>query len=268
MRSTWQRAAVSDRARVAIAIALAMSASACVFPSDSPTGLELSWLFHETEPSDGDDALRVLTCKGVQIEHIAVALVDVDHPERKGTFHFECDDGFQTANDLARRASEAFIELHPRDYDVTLTEDVPVDPQTLASRTVDVLGRSVTLEQWELARTPVDQQIELVHTDMCSELALGLFYDDPEAALAEPPKGDDGEVDENVLYREKLVSDRGLGLAGTPGPCAGLEGTHVYTGVDPGTYRLDVTIDGTTCSRRVELGAGATVIDVTTMPCG
>ncbi|HWB77969.1 MAG TPA: hypothetical protein VG755_23555 [Nannocystaceae bacterium] len=250
-----------------IAIALAMSASACVFPSDTPTGLELSWLFHETNTSDGDDALRVLTCKGVAIEGIAVALVDVDHPERNGTFRFACEDGFQTANDLARRASEAFIELHPRDYDVTLTEDVADDPQTLASRTVDVLARSVTLEQWELARTPVEQRIELVHTDMCSELALGLFYDDPEAALAEPPEDDDGDVPD-VLYREQLVSDRGLGLAGTPGPCAGLEGTHAYAAVDPGTYRLDVTIDGATCSRRVEVGAGATVIDVTAMPCG
>jgi hypothetical protein len=258
---------VSDRARAVFAIALAISASACVFPSDSPTGLELSWLFHETEPSDGEDARRVLTCEGVAITGIAVALVDVDHPERNGTFHFECDDGFQTPNDLARRASEAFIELHPRDYDVTLTEDVADAPQTLASRTVEVLGRSVTLEQWELARAPVDQSIELVHTDMCSELALALFYDDPEAALAEPPEDDDGDV-VDVLYREKLASDRGLGLAGTPGPCAGLEGTHVYAGVDPGTYRLDVTIDGATCSRRIEVGAGATVIDVTAMPCG
>ncbi len=264
-RSTWQRAAVSDRRAAAL---LVLALASCVFPSDTPTGLELSWLFHEVEPSDGDDALRVLTCEGVAIERIAVALVDVDEPERNGVFRFDCADGFQTANDLARKASEAFIELHPRDYDVALSEDAPEAGEPLASRTVDVLGRSVTLEQWELARKPVDHELVLVHTDACGELALGLFYDDPETALADPPLDDDDEPAE-VLYREHLASDRGLGLGGAAAPCAGLEGTHRFTGVDRGTYRLDVRIDGATCSRLVELdGAAATVIDVTAMPCG
>jgi hypothetical protein len=242
--------------------------SGCVFPSDSPTGMELSWLFHEVEPSDGDDALRELTCEGVAIERIAVGLVDVDDPARNGVFRFDCEDGFQTANDLARSASEAFIELHPRDYDVTLTDDAPVDTQTLASRTVEVLGRSVTLEQWELTRTPVEYRIELVHTDGCAELSLALYYADPATALAEPTKDDDGEVEE-VIYRDKLVSDRGLGLAGVPATCEGQAGEHLFAGLDRGSYRLVVDIDGASCERLVELdGAPSTVIDVSGMPCG
>ncbi|MBC8069679.1 MAG: hypothetical protein IAG13_15185 [Deltaproteobacteria bacterium] len=250
-----------------IVLMLVSTIGGCVFPSDTPTGIELSWLFLEQEPSDGDDALRVLSCEGVAVESIAVALVDVDDTARQGVFRFDCEAGFQTANDLAREASEAFIELHPRDYDVTVSDDVQ-GGQTLANRTVEVLERSVTLELWELTRTPVDYELELVNTEACGELALALYYADPERALAEPETNDDGDV-VDVLYRNALASDRELGLGGASTACEGLEGTHRFAGLDRGAYRLDVTVDGATCSRLVDLGAGAsTVIDVSGMPCG
>lgn len=249
---------------------------ACVFPSDSPTGIEFSWLFLEIEPSDGDEARRVLTCDGPGVETIAATIEDLDEPTRRGTFRFECVDGFQTSTDLARSASEAFLELHPGDYDVRLRSEHPdADDETLATRTIDVLGRAVTLELWELSLEPVDWTLNLTNATMCTELSLGLYYADPQGSLGDVPLDDEGEP-VPVLYRELLVSDRGLGVADAAGACADQDGAHVFSGIDRGTYRLEVGVDGTQCAIEVDLvGAGdsgtrdvATTIDLAALPCG
>jgi hypothetical protein len=269
MRSIWRRAAVR---RLAIA---ALLVPACVFPADSPTGIEFSWLFREREGSDGDEGKRVLTCAAPGVETIAASIEDVDEPARHGTFRFACDDGFQTSDDLARRASEAFLELDPGDYDVVLVSERPEGhAETLATRTVDVLSRAVTLELWELTLEPVTWTVTIANADACTELSLGLYYADPQAALGDAPVDDEGEP-LPVLYRENLASDRGLGVAGAVVGCAELGGDHVFSGVDRGVYRLEVDKDGTQCAIEIELAAPppggrdpSTTIDVAALPCG
>lgn len=248
---------------------LLAAGSACVFPADVPTGIEFSWLFVEGEPSDGDDALRVLTCSGARVDTLAATIEDADDPTRRGTFRFPCADGFQTADELARRASEAFLELDEGEYEVTLRSEQPDGPsERLASRTVDVLGRAVTLELWEFTMAPVAWSLQLGNADQCAEFSLALYYADPQAALGEATLDDDGEP-VSVLYRTALVSDRGLGVAGDPGACADVAGLHRFVGMDRGTYRLEVTVDGTRCAIEVDLGADATTtVDLGALPCG
>jgi hypothetical protein len=252
-----------------------LGAAACVFPADSPTGIEFSWAFLERDASDGDEARRIMTCKGPGVETVAVSVVDVDEPQRFGTFRFPCEDGFQTSDELARRASDAFLELDGGEYDVVLTSEHPgAHPETLAVRTVDVLARAVTLELWELSLEPIAWTVELTNTTSCTELSLGLYYADPQGALGEAPLDDDGEPIP-VLYRERLASDRGLGVGDVVTACAELEGDHRFVGVDRGTYRLEVEVDGTRCAIELELTAPApggrdpsTTIDVAALPCG
>ncbi len=257
--------------RAAISAAACGLPLACVFPADTPTGIEFSWQFIEGEPSDGEDALRVLTCSGAAVETVAASIDDLEDPTRSGTFRFACDEGFQTATDLARSASEAFLELHPHEYDVILQAEHPgMDAETLGKRTVDVSARSVTLELWEFTLPSRAWTLQLANAAMCDELSLGLYYADPEAALAEEAEiGEDGEpVD--VLYRAKLASDRGLGVAAKGGSCAGVDGEHLFAGLDRGTYRLEVDVDGTACAIEVDLTAASTTttVDLAALPCG
>ncbi len=244
---------------------------ACVFPADTPTGIEFSWQFVEGEPSDGEDALRVLTCSGTAIETVAASIDDLEDSTRSGTFRFACDEGFQTATELARSASEAFLELHPHEYDVVLrAEHVGADAETLATRTVDVSSRSVTLELWEFTLAPREWTLQLTNASTCEQLSLGLYYADPETALAEETTLDEDGEPVDVLYRTKLASDRGLGVAAEGGPCADLDGEHRFIGLDRGTYRLEVDVDGTACAIEVDLTAASTTttVDLAALPCG
>lgn len=257
--------AALDRRLVAVLLCLA----GCVFPADAPTGIEFSWLFVEGEPSDGEDALRVLTCAGTGVDTIAATVEDTADPTRRGTFRFPCVDGFQTPDELARRASEAFLELHPGDYEVQLRSEHPDRPsEGLATRTVDVLGRAVTLELWEFTLAPVAWSLQLTNAAMCTEFSLGLYYADPQSALGEVPFDEDGEP-EAVLYRTGLTSDRGLAIAGDVAACADQDGAHAFEGLDRGTYRLEVVVDGTRCAIEVDLRADATtMVDLAALPCG
>lgn len=241
----------------------------CVYPADNPTGIEFSWLFHEANAADGDDARRILTCEGAEIETIAVAVVDGSDETRQGVFRFPCIAGFQTPTDVARAASKAFLELHPRSYDVQLqVEAQGIDGDVLANRRVKVLSKAVTVEFWELDRTGVDWTLTITGGESCDDVALALFYDDPEAALAEPEKDDDGKV-VPTLYREKLASDQGLELAGDAVACAEAAGTHVFSGIDRGAYRLEVVIGERECSVDVAVAPGtSTSLDLAALPCG
>jgi hypothetical protein len=264
MRSIWRPVAVRD------IFALPLVLVACVFPSDTPTGIEFSWQFVEVEASDGEDGQRVVTCSATGVETIAVSLQDLEDAARRGTFRFACETGFQTASELARGASEAFLELRPHEYDVILQTEVPgASPERLATRTIDVLARAVTLELWEFKLAPVAWTLQLSNAATCDEFSLAMFYADPEGALAQDIAIDEDGDPVDVLYRKKLVSDRGLGVAGTGGSCAGQQGEHRFVGLDRGTYRLEVVVDGNPCAIEVDLGAsGTTSIDLGALPCG
>ncbi len=257
---------MADRRRALVLVLL--TAGGCVFPNENPTGIEFSWLFREAEGSDGDEGRRVLTCDGVGIETLAATVIDQGHDDRHGVFRFACTQGFQTDDDLARTASEAFLELHPRNYDVTLWAADEGDHEVLSNRAVDVLSRSVTLELWELTRAPIDWSLQVVHPEACTALMLSLEYADPANALAEPELDDEGDA-VATRYRTALASDRGLSVSGAEGTCAAAGGAHVFAGVDRGHYRLVVTADQAECAIEVELAAGVTTtLDLAALPCG
>jgi len=253
-----------------LALVLALTASGCVFPTDEPTGVELSWKFLEVNQADGEEAVRLRTCAGVLVDNIAARVVDVDDPRgRQGTFRFDCDDGFQTESDAAVESSDAFVQLHPGDYDVSLRIETPgVPDEVLSVRTVDVLSRAATLELWDLEREPVTWTLVLDGAEMCQQVGVALFYDAPGEALAEPELDEDGEP-VAVLYREMLASDRGLSLAGAAQACTEAAGTHVFADMDRGEYRLEVTVDGVTCPFSFLVAPDTTAtIDLTALPCG
>lgn len=247
-----------------------LATSACVFPTDEPTGIEFSWLFLERNAADGDDARRILTCVGAAADRIAAHVADVDTPQRQGTFRYGCDEGFQTAEDAQLEASGAFVQLHPGDYDVSLAIETPgADDELLAAHTVEVLSRAATLEMWELQRAPVTWTLVLGGADECSDVGVALYYDAPADALADPPLDEDGEPVADVLYREMVASDRGLGLAGSSLACDAAAGSHVFTDVDRGEYRLDITVDGVTCPFALSIAAATTTtLDLGALPCG
>lgn len=246
-----------------------LACGGCVYPTDAPTGIEFSWRFLEVEPSDGEDARRVLTCAAVEVDTLAADIDDKDDDARSGRFRFGCGDGFQTAQEVARTASEAFLELRPGDYEVVLeTDGEDVVEVELGRRTIEVLGRESTHSLWELELPPVDWTLEIVGSTMCGELSLGLFYADPEGALTEVPVDDDGDP-QPVLYRSALASDRGLGLAAMSAVCSDIDGTHRFTGLDRGAYRLEAIVDGNACAVEVAIdGTSATTLDLAALPCG
>lgn len=248
----------------------ALASCACVFPTDEPTGMEFSWQFLEVNDADEMENPRVLTCVGAHAETIAAFIEDADSVERRGSFRFPCDAGFQTSNDAAVEASDAFVQLHPGDYETTLLIETPgAADEILAVRTIEVLSRAATLELWELSREPVTWTLAITGTETCSETSLALYYDSPEEALAEPPLDDEGEPVEDVLYREMLATDRGLGLAGAASSCADAAGDHVVENLDRGDYRLTVTVDGVTCPVSFPIEAGTiTSLDLGALPCG
>jgi hypothetical protein len=97
---------------------------------------------------------------------------------------------------------------------------------------------------------------------------MTLRYADPEAQLTDPPRNDDDEV-EPVVYRNSLATDRGLSVGGAAAACsAELDGIHSIEGMDPGDYRLEVTVDGRACAIVVALEAETTTtVDLANLPC-
>jgi hypothetical protein len=247
----------------------ALLSSACVFPSDEPTGMELSWLFVEVNDADGEEGHRARTCVGSHAEQVAAHIDDADDVERRGTFRFPCDAGFQTANDAAVEASDAFVQLHPGDYETTLLIETPGEAdEILSARTVEVLSRAATLELWELSREPVAWRLVITGAEECTQTSLALFFDAPEEALADPPLDEEGEPTP-VLYREMLETDRGLGLAGAVSSCADAAGEHLIDQMDRGDYRLEITVDDVTCPFSFGIDPGTiTMLDLGALPCG
>ena len=245
-------------------------ASACVFPADEPTGVELSWRFFEVNDADGEEAKRLRACAGAGIESIVFDIAQVRAEERSGTFDYPCDVGFQTPQEFRTEASDAFIELRPADYTMTVDAIGAGVAQRVRELELDVLERGLTVEGLDLVLPTQRWTLVLSGTDGCTEIAFALKYRDPATSLAEPTFDEDGEPID-VVYREALVSDRQLSLGGAPVACsADLGGSHVVDLVDQGAYRLEIVRDGAACSVDVDISPtdATTVIDLANLMCG
>jgi len=249
----------------------------CVLPADEPTGMELSWRFVEVNTVDGEEAQRLRSCEGGQIDEVVFSITDASDASRSETFRYPCGYGYQTPSQFQTESSDAFIELKPRDYDVQIDiVSITPDGGTVVRRardlTVDVLERTVTLQDFDFGLEPVEFALTLEGLDGCDQASLSLQYADPEAALAEPPRNDAGDVVSPLLYREGLATDGGLSLSGTAFNCADAGADHTIAELDPGAYTLEVDVDGVLCPIDVEIGADgqrgmAHVIDLANLPC-
>lgn len=252
---------------------LGLSLAGCVYPATEPTGMELSWRFVEDNEVDGEEAALVRSCAGASAEQIAVEVEDQGAPSRRGIFRFDCTEGYQTANALQTEASNAFIRLDPGAYTVTMhaVDDAQnaIDDEVVDTRDVTVEERIITISSWELRRAPTDWRVELLGADACDEVNLALYYAAPQNDLADYPPDEEQSL---LLYRQGLVSDRGLAAGGEATACTPeLSGVHVFEGVDRGEYRLEFVVDGVTCgTQSVSLPAGAeatSVIDLANLGC-
>ena len=218
---------------------LSALAAACVFPTDEPTGVELSWRFYEGNGVDGKDAQRLRTCVGVGIDTLTFALVDEGNPDRRGTFEFGCSVGYQTPDQYQTEASDAFIPLHGGTYDVDVVARGPDREQDVSMRTADVQSKGSTSESLDLGLDPVDWSFDLEGLGACQQLGLVLRYADPANDLAQPPMDDNGNVP-NVVYRKGLTTDEGLSLGGDSVVCSGdIAGLHTVSQLDIGAYVLE-----------------------------
>lgn len=253
---------------------LALTFAGCALPADEPTGLELSWRFVEVNTDDGEESQRLRTCDGGFIEEVVFTITDPSDVTRSDTFRYPCTYGYLTPAEFQTDSSDAFVELRPREYDVQV-DIVERDPsggqRTRRARdlSVDVLDRTLTLQDFDFGLEPVRVSLSFSGIDSCDEAELALRYDNPEAALAEPPRADDGTAVSQLLYRESLATDQGVSLAGQATSCADLGGAHEVAEVDPGDYTLHITRDGVACALALAVSrSGAEhVIDLANLPC-
>lgn len=234
--------------------------------------MELSWRFIEHNLADGEDALRIRTCEGVQTEQVAMEISDIDAPTRHGVFRFDCIEGYQTVTALQTEASDAFIRLDPGAYSIAMVaEDDAEDASVrehLEARELTVEERGITIVTWEVSRAPVSWTVELSGVETCDSLALALYYANPETVLAEYLPSEEQSL---PLYRQDLQSDQGLGVSARTIECSSAPaGIHHFEGLDRAEYLLEVAVDGNVCSLRVDLRPGldaASVIDLANLPC-
>ncbi|MGH1342557.1 MAG: hypothetical protein ACRBN8_13435 [Nannocystales bacterium] len=248
--------------------------SACVLPADEPTGLEFSWRFVEVNTIDGEDGQRLRSCAGGRVDEVVFSITDTTDASRSEIFRYDCGTGYQTISEFATESSDAFVELRPKKYEVLvdIVSETPAGAEnTRRARTmeIDVLERTITLQDFDFGLEPVEMQLSLEQTDTCDEVSLSLRYAELDADLAEPPLNEDGTAVTSLLYREALESEQGLSLSGTPAACAELPSAHTILEVDPGHYLLDVAVDATVCTLDLEVGQGAEahVIDLANLPC-
>ncbi len=249
--------------------------TACVLPADEPTGLELSWRLQEVNSLDGEEAQRLRSCPGGFVDELVFWITDAGDVSRSETFRYDCGLGYQTPSEFSTESSDAFVELRPRKYDVIvdLVGEIPggngeLEIRRVRTLSVDVLRRSITLQDFDFGLEPVAYALTLEGAQSCDEAAFSLRYADAEDALAEPPREVDGSV-MPLLYREAFVTNEGLSMAGVQTPCADLVADHVLEELDPGAYVLTVEVDGTACDVDLTAGqrGGEGVIDLANLPC-
>ena len=246
----------------------------CVLPADEPTGMELSWRFVEVNTVDGEDAQRLRSCDGGLMTEIVFSITDTSDAERSESFRYPCTYGFQTPSEFQTESSDAFVELKPRSYEV-LIDLVGTDPdgtevvRRARDLEVNVLERSVTLQDFDFGLETNEVALTLSGLNGCDEFALTMRYEDPEASLAEPPRSDDGTVVAELMYREGLQTADGVSLAGAASSCADTAEQQTIAEVDPGVYVVDVSVDGVVCPVDLVVGlSGAEhVIDLANLPC-
>lgn len=240
----------------------------CVFPSDQPTGLELSWFFLESNQVDGEEGVRVRSCIGANVERMLVQITDTKAELRRGHFNYGCSEGFQTAAEFRTDSSDAFVALKTGNYRVSVDTLLGDATTRVRELEVNIQGREPTLEQLELALDARPWVLELRGTQGCTEVTLDLRYADAEQDLALPERDEAGEI-VDLRYRQNLVSDSGLSLAGAAVLCDGLAEDHTFEGVDLGLYRLVVGVDGQVCELNVAIdpGSESTVIDLANLGC-
>lgn len=262
--------------RSAFAVLTLSTSPACVLPAYDVSGVELSWRFVEAHPvpdaepegesaDQEDGGAPVRTCKGSGFDQLAFFIDDTSADDRRGSFIFDCEDGFQTADQVAAEQSAAFVELRGGTYQVDVLGQIGVGPGIpLGTREVAISGNAPTVYEFKLTRPPVVLPLELANVEQCESLTLALFYADPANHLADPDLNEMGNP-LPMLYRETLVTDRGLSLSGVPTPCtAELAGPHAVPQFDPGSYRLEITRDAVFCSVLLTIGEtpSPVVVDV------
>lgn len=260
----------SIQASVAVAVSITAALAACALPQDRLTGIELSWSMLEREASDGDASLRLRTCAGALVRRVELTVEDVDDPLRASTLTYDCEFGYQTAEELASLTSNVFVDLRPGEYRLLTRALSDVDgdsyelEETLAVGERDLLKLDVDLSPptapWELL---------LAGAESCSVAAAHLTYAAPgdDLLLA------DGEVATTARYREALVGDQGLPLGGAEIACDGPWAVDQRFEVDPGRYVLNLEVDGpeggTSCAVPIVIPFSGltTTLDLANLPC-
>jgi hypothetical protein len=220
---------------------------ACVLPAGGATGVELTWTAREANEADGPDARQMRTCDGAGLSGVTVRVIDAGDPERDRLFAYACEAGNMSPAARAVETPEIFLDLRPGTYHLTASGRADDDElRATGAGLGEVESHAITVIDLELGRVP--QPLDLALAGACGELVAALSYADPAADLFldddDPPP---------AVYRRGLRSDRGLRLGGQAQACAGLQGAHRVADVDPGRYRLDLVIDGRTCSRAVTI---------------
>lgn len=247
----------------------ASSFAGCVYPAQDPTGLELSWLFRESNLVDGDEARRVRTCRGAASSTLEAQLEDADDRSRHGHFAWPCELGFQTVAEFQATASDVFVELRGGEYHLTHRVSVGESASSAAAveGTTDVTieRRGISIHAFEVELPTRELVLDVRGLDTCTDLAVALLLTDPQDAVADAP-----EDTEELAYREALESDRGLLLDDLDRPCDPTDaGLHAIPDVDVGDYLLRVRRDGSACELPVAIGAAPAtlVVDLAQLPC-
>lgn len=250
------------RGRSVLLLGSCLFAPACVLPAGGATGVEITWTTREANTVDGPAARRLRTCAGAGLAEVTMRVVDQDDPTRERLFRHPCALGNRSPEARAVTAPEVFLDLRAGRYDIHASGRDGDDERASAATDIDVEAHVVAAVDLELVPPP--QPLDLTLSGTCGQLTAALRYADPGADLflddpAAPP----------AVYRDALVSHRGLRLGGQPGPCAGLAGAHRVEAVDSGRYLLDLDIDGRRCtmSLAVEDSPVALAVDLENPAC-
>ncbi len=273
------RRAVSRPRAAALAGCIGLSGisyfgSGCTLPRDGATGLELRWQLPEGGLADdpGISLPRLRSCSGALVTDVVAELVDQGEPSRRRTFMYPCEVGEADPAELVTEAARIFIDLRPGVYTLALRwADEPGERDAdgarrelgALERTVTIVADSLTALDLDLTRPLLPWTLDLRGSATCTQAALEIYYDDPNADLHDLPEQAAGR------YRTGLVSDRGLAL-GAVVPCALLvDGPQRFPALDRGRYRLRLAVDARVCERgfTVDEAAAPLAVDLAKPGC-
>lgn len=229
------------RPRLLVALAAPFG---CVLPAGGASGVEVTWSLREANAVDGDDARRLRTCSGADLDRVVLDVTDAADPERRRSFTHDCATGNPSPAARATEVPEIFLDLRAGEYALTATAEGPAEAaRAVAAATATVEQHAILALDVELARPLQPLELDL-QPGGCDRLTADLRYADPAADLylddpAAPP----------TTYRAALETDRGLRLGGLDQACAAVQaGLHTVPGLDPGRYVLHLAVDGRTCA--------------------